>query len=176
MTTLADTLLKIRGQFAFYAEQHHAKGTADGTAKALVNEKMAALCDATLADLPQTPFNDQAAFMLACGQTVLTPNPVQAAMYRKLIKEEYEDELLKAFDEEDEVEQADAVMDLIVVLIGFAFSKGWPVSKLWAEVIRSNMAKVDPATGLVRKREDGKVLKPEGWTAPDIAGVLAGRL
>jgi predicted HAD superfamily Cof-like phosphohydrolase len=35
------------------------------------------------------------------------------------------------------------------------------------------MAKVDPATGKVIKRADGKVLKPEGWTPPDVAAALA---
>jgi hypothetical protein len=43
----------------------------------------------------------------------------------------------------------------------------------WDEVLRSNRAKIDPLTGAVRKREDGKILKPAGWTAPDIARVIA---
>jgi predicted HAD superfamily Cof-like phosphohydrolase len=33
----------------------------------------------------------------------------------------------------------------------------------------TNFAKIDPDTGKVRKREDGKVLKPEGWKAPELA-------
>jgi predicted HAD superfamily Cof-like phosphohydrolase len=36
----------------------------------------------------------------------------------------------------------------------------------WKEVMRSNFAKVDPRTGKVTRREDGKVLKPEGWEPP----------
>jgi predicted HAD superfamily Cof-like phosphohydrolase len=36
----------------------------------------------------------------------------------------------------------------------------------WETVIRSNMAKVDPETGRVRRRADGKILKPDGWEAP----------
>ena len=39
------------------------------------------------------------------------------------------------------------------------------------EVHRSNMAKVGPG-GKVLRREDGKILKPEGWTPPDLKGVL----
>jgi predicted HAD superfamily Cof-like phosphohydrolase len=35
------------------------------------------------------------------------------------------------------------------------------------------MAKVDPATGKVQKRADGKVLKPNGWKSPDVAAILA---
>jgi predicted HAD superfamily Cof-like phosphohydrolase len=36
----------------------------------------------------------------------------------------------------------------------------------WNEVMRSNLAKIDLESGRVLKREDGKVLKPEGWTPP----------
>lgn len=38
-----------------------------------------------------------------------------------------------------------------------------------SEVAKSNLAKI--VDGRVIRREDGKVLKPEGWTPPDIAGV-----
>ena len=31
------------------------------------------------------------------------------------------------------------------------------------------MAKVDPHTGKVSRREDGKILKPEGWKPPDMS-------
>jgi hypothetical protein len=34
--------------------------------------------------------------------------------------------------------------------------------------VNSNFAKIDRETGKVRKREDGKVLKPLGWTAPNL--------
>jgi predicted HAD superfamily Cof-like phosphohydrolase len=37
----------------------------------------------------------------------------------------------------------------------------------WKEVMRSNFAKIGE-DGKVRKREDGKVLKPTGWTPPDL--------
>lgn len=50
---------------------------------------------------------------------------------------------------------------------------GFDMDALFAEVHRSNMAKVGP-DGQVIRREDGKVLKPEGWTAPDIENVLWG--
>ncbi|MEV6219771.1 hypothetical protein [Nocardia sp. NPDC051833] len=45
-----------------------------------------------------------------------------------------------------------------------------PLEAVWAEVQRSNMAKV--VDGKVRRRVDGKIEKPTGWTPPDIAGVL----
>jgi predicted HAD superfamily Cof-like phosphohydrolase len=42
----------------------------------------------------------------------------------------------------------------------------------WNEVMRTNFAKIDKETGKVRKREDGKVLKPEGWTPPNLGRFL----
>jgi hypothetical protein len=42
----------------------------------------------------------------------------------------------------------------------------------WKEVMMTNFEKIDKETGKVRKREDGKVLKPLGWTAPKLAPFL----
>ena len=36
----------------------------------------------------------------------------------------------------------------------------------------TNFAKNDKKTGKVIKREDGKVLKPDGWTPPDLKDFL----
>jgi predicted HAD superfamily Cof-like phosphohydrolase len=38
----------------------------------------------------------------------------------------------------------------------------------WNEVMRTNLAKIDSVTGKVRKRADGKVLKPDGWQPPSL--------
>jgi predicted HAD superfamily Cof-like phosphohydrolase len=72
------------------------------------------------------------------------------------------------------VEIADAIADSIYVLIGTALEYGIPLDAVWGEVQISNMAKVDLDTGKVRRREDGKVLKSEGWTKPDIRKALYG--
>jgi len=72
--------------------------------------------------------------------------------------------------EHDIVEIADALADIIYIACGTAVSYGIPLDKVFEEVHRSNMAKL--VDGKPLKREDGKVIKPVGWTAPDIAGVL----
>jgi predicted HAD superfamily Cof-like phosphohydrolase len=46
----------------------------------------------------------------------------------------------------------------------------------WKEVMDTNFAKIDPDTGKVRKREDGKVLKPDGWRPPDLKAFIDHRL
>ena len=55
------------------------------------------------------------------------------------------------------------------VIIGYMLSKGYDVEGAWDEGAKSNLAKIDALTGKVIKREDGKVLKPEGWKKPDFS-------
>lgn len=112
-------------------------------------------------------FQDQTKFMLACDQTVCEFNELQLGMYHTLIKEETK-ELQEAFDQSDRVEILDALIDIIVVTVGAINSMGANGEAAWNEVMRTNFAKIDTATGKVRKREDGKVLKPDGWTPPNL--------
>jgi predicted HAD superfamily Cof-like phosphohydrolase len=117
--------------------------------------------------LMTNPFRDQIEFMRACDQTVDRFNPEQFKMYLSLIEEEGR-ELVEAIQAQDKVETLDALIDILVVTIGAINSLGAGGELAWREVMKSNMAKIDPETGKVRKREDGKVLKPEGWTPPDL--------
>ena len=117
------------------------------------------------------PFKDQEKFMTACDQTVDKFNELQYTMYIKLIDEEHR-ELLEATLVEDRVEQLDALIDILVVTIGAIHSAGWDAEGAWKEVMKTNFAKIDPTTGKVRKREDGKVLKPDGWAAPKLSQFL----
>ena len=117
------------------------------------------------------PFRDQEKFMRACDQSVDAINESQYAMYIKLIDEEHR-ELLEATLSEDRVEQLDALIDILVVTIGAIHSFGADAEGAWKEVMKTNFAKIDRETGKVRKRDDGKVLKPQGWTAPDLKAFL----
>jgi predicted HAD superfamily Cof-like phosphohydrolase len=85
-------------------------------------------------------------------------------LYVSLIEEEFNE--LK--DADNQVEELDALIDILVVTIGAIHSMGADGEGAWREVMRTNFAKIDPTTGKVRKREDGKVLKPEGWTPPNL--------
>jgi predicted HAD superfamily Cof-like phosphohydrolase len=111
------------------------------------------------------PFRDQAKFMSACDQSVDRLNEAQYLMYTTLIKEEIS-EFLSAFHKNDREEELDALIDILVVTIGAIHSMGANAEGAWNEVMRTNFAKIDPITGKVNKRADGKVLKPEGWQPP----------
>ena len=118
------------------------------------------------------PFSDQEKFMKACDQTTGSKlNPEQYALYRKLIAEEV-GELNEAVENNDRVEQLDALIDILVVTIGAIHSMGADAQGAWKEVLKTNLAKINPETGKVIKREDGKVLKPEGWRPPNLSGFL----
>ena len=114
------------------------------------------------------PFRDQEKFMKACDQSTGDRNPQQYLMYAGLIDEEKK-EFDQALLENDRVEQLDALIDILVVTIGAIHSMGADAEGAWKEVMNTNFAKIDKETGKVRKREDGKVLKPLGWTPPELA-------
>jgi len=122
--------------------------------------------------------NDVATFLTAAGQKTNTSvinnwaTDPQVILYASLVDEEFA-ELSNAYRELDIVEVADAIGDLIWVLQGLALSIGIPQQAVWDEIARSNLAKIDPETGTVLKREDGKVLKPDDWTEPDIETILS---
>jgi predicted HAD superfamily Cof-like phosphohydrolase len=114
------------------------------------------------------PFRDQEKFMRACDQSVEGFNQEQFKLYINLIEEEFK-ELKEAINNNDMLETLDALEDMLVVTIGAIHSAGMDGEGGWKEVMRTNFAKIDKETGKVRKREDGKVLKPVGWTPPDLA-------
>ncbi len=109
--------------------------------------------------------------MRACDQSVEGFDEKQFEMYKNLIEEEF-NELITAENHNDRVEQLDALIDILVVTIGAIHSMGADGEGAWKEVMRTNFAKIDKETGKVRKREDGKVLKPVGWTPPDLKPFL----
>jgi len=113
-------------------------------------------------------FRDQEKFMRACDQTVGSFNKDQYKLYLDLMDEEWK-ELKAALLMENRVEQLDALLDFIVVTTGAIHSAGFDGEGAWKEVMATNFAKIDRETGKVRKREDGKVLKPVGWVPPELA-------
>ena len=117
------------------------------------------------------PFRDQEKFMKSCDQSTDTFNRDQFNMYIKLMMEEG-DELDDAIAAHDRVETLDALIDILVVTIGAIHSAGFDAEGAWKEVMATNFAKIDKETGKVRKREDGKVLKPIGWTPPNLTPFL----
>jgi predicted HAD superfamily Cof-like phosphohydrolase len=111
-------------------------------------------------------FEDQKNFMQAGDQLVDQYNKDQLDLYVSLIDEELA-EVKEGIVNNDRVEILDGLIDVLVVTIGALHSLGCDPQGAWDEVIRSNMSKVDPASGKLIKREsDGKILKHSGYSAP----------
>jgi len=119
---------------------------------------------------------DIAEFHRAVG-AVTQPRPVPIVgelleMRKRIMNEEFNEEFIPALDEGDLVGIADGGIDSIVTIIGTMLACGIDPRPHWDEVQRTNMAKRDPDTGEVRRRDDGKILKPEGWKSPNLEAIL----
>jgi predicted HAD superfamily Cof-like phosphohydrolase len=112
------------------------------------------------------PIGDVIKFMRAAGQDVLNGSETQAALYMTLIQEEIQ-EFFDAVKEGNDTEILDAIFDTIWVMQAYGISRGWNMYSAWDEGAKSNLSKIDAATGLCIRRDDGKILKPEGWQPPN---------
>lgn len=100
------------------------------------------------------------------------PTPEERELAISLIKEESA-ELVAALQQEDLVETADGVIDLLIVTIRLGIVMGLPLDKLWAEVHASNMSKFDQNDGRYAIfREDGKVLKGPRFRKPHLIPII----
>ena len=74
--------------------------------------------------------------------------------------------------EPDVIAAGDALGDLLVVVEQLGPTLGMNTDALFAEVHRSNMSKVDPATGKMPKKPNGKAGKGPNFFEPDIERAL----
>ena len=116
----------------------------------------------------------------------IAPAPERVRLRAKLIDEECQEVLSAMFADwrrDREIDQsrvevdmlgvADGLADLIYVVIGAALEFGIPLERVWEEVQDANMRKV-AADGRIRRRSDGKLLKPDDWQPPDIKTAVFG--
>ena len=118
-------------------------------------------------------YTDVKEFQTAVGQNVGTkpafPDHDERRLRMKLLEEEF-NEYLHGESKDDLENIAKELADIIYIVCGTAVSYGIPLDRVFEEVHRSNMAKL--VDGKPVRRDDGKILKPEGWTPPDIKKIL----
>ena len=92
----------------------------------------------------------------------------------ELMKEENE-EYLEAAQNNDLVEVADALGDMLYILCGTIIEHGMQdkIEEVFNEIQRSNMSKLDK-DGQPIYREDGKVMKSDQYFKPDLKSILEG--
>lgn len=75
--------------------------------------------------------------------------------------------------EKDHAKMFDALIDLVYVAYGTAHLEGYPWEDGWNAVQHANMAKVRATKETASERGGtNDVIKPPGWTAPDIGALL----
>ena len=119
-----------------------------------------------------TPFDMVREFHAKVGQAdALSPDLTDYRVNNLRIRliDEERNELLTALALENVVGVADALADLLYVVISSALQWGIPIERVFAEVHRSNMTKGDGG-----KRADGKILKGPNYSPPDLSFVLTG--
>ena len=115
------------------------------------------------------------AFMRASEQEIAEvaafPDTGTRALRRDLLDEET-CEYFRAEHRDDLTEVVDGLLDVIVIAWGTLLAYVGPEAAKRAadEVTRSNLSKI--VDGEVLRRDDNKILKPEGWQPPNIAGAL----
>ncbi|AOE43800.1 hypothetical protein SEA_BANTAM_111 [Gordonia phage Bantam] len=96
-----------------------------------------------------------------------SPDSVALRRIRLMVEELHE--TIDAMIKGDLPKIADGLADCGVVNAGTADEYGIDLDAVHALVQDANMAKANPETGKFDKDPAGKIIKPEGWTAPDAA-------
>ena len=116
-------------------------------------------------------FNKVGTFMKTFGQEVKTKPSFSSDKINKLridlIKEEL-DELQEAMKNNDLLEVADALTDILYVTYGAGHAFGINLDKCFEEVQNSNMSKLG-ANGEPIYNESGKVMKGPNYFKPDLS-------
>lgn len=104
------------------------------------------------------------------GPVEITPDLLE---FRIGFMQEELQEFIDASETMDHAGMADALIDLVYVALGTAHLFGYPWETLWNEVQRANMTKVRaPDAESSKRNSEFDVIKPDGWTPPDIQGIL----
>ena len=118
-----------------------------------------------------TNFESVREFMETFGQEIKEkadfPNDKITSLRHDLIKEEL-DELKEAMDNNDLLEVADALTDILYVTYGAGHAFGIDLDKCFDEVQNSNMSKLGE-NGEPIYNESGKVMKGPNYFKPDLS-------
>ena len=119
-------------------------------------------------------FNKVKAFMNTYGQDVKEkasfPDDTVVQLRVDLIEEEL-NELKEAIKNNDIVEVADALTDILYVTYGAGHSFGVNLDKCFDEVQRSNMSKLGE-DGNPIYNDSGKVMKGPNYSVPDLKKII----
>ena len=115
------------------------------------------------------------AFGLGVSHSPIARLSAQKLKLRFDLMDEENNEYLEAAEDDDLVEVADALGDMLYILCGTILEHGmqYKIEEVFNEIQRSNMSKLG-ADGKPIYREDGKVMKGPSYFKPNIESILNG--
>lgn len=100
----------------------------------------------------------------------------------KMLLEEWELRKTRLIDEAMEYQEAhesgddegalDALVDIVYIALGTAYRRGWDFQTAFERVHEANMAKERGEPGNSKYGSGFDIIKPEGWTAPDLSDLV----
>ncbi len=113
------------------------------------------------------------AFALGMKETPTADLGIKKNLLRYELMREENEEYLEAANNDDLVEVADALGDMLYILCGTIIEHGMQhkIEEVFNEIQRSNMSKLGE-DGKPIYREDGKVLKGPNYFKPNIQAIL----
>jgi len=117
-----------------------------------------------------------AAFRIGHSETPIANLGEAKNMLRYHLMKEENEEYLEAVQNNDLIEIADALGDMMYILCGTIIEHGLQhkIEEVFDEIQRSNMSKLG-TDGNPIYREDGKVMKGPNYFKPDFSKILGGR-
>lgn len=115
--------------------------------------------------------NQVAIWMAGAGQTTpsrpVIPDSYITSLRLNLIREEVS-ELQLAFFKDNVIDVADALGDILYVVLGTAVACGIDIDPVFQEIHRSNMTKLKDGY----KRDDGKWMKGPSYETPNLGPII----
>jgi NTP pyrophosphatase (non-canonical NTP hydrolase) len=99
-------------------------------------------------------------------------NP-SVSLYSRLIMEEFDEwkqELLQVNG--SRTAELKELADLLYVIYGYAISKGWDLEGAFIRVHENNVGRMYQPDGTIKRREDGKIIKREGYPKPKLEDLV----
>lgn len=112
-------------------------------------------------------------FGLGVSEDLVADLGMEKNRLRFNLMDEENKEYLEAAQNNDLIEVADALGDMLYILCGTILEHGmqYKIEEVFNEIQRSNMSKLGP-DGKPIYREDGKVLKGPNYSKPNIEAIL----
>ena len=81
-------------------------------------------------------------------------------------------EYTQAITKKDAAGALDALVDIVYIALGTAWLFNLPFEKAWEQVQKANMSKVRSKSKSKKRGTSFDVIKPKGWTPPDIEQII----